>query len=144
VIAANESEVKLRLSLPRFAQRYERQDLGRLITCIRREFGYSSRHIKSNPLPPDGNDDAVSLLVRRNHAKPMLIEGDNFGCVRHAPQCGTMAKREVKSKALALIKWVRSLPTVNGHLACPVSGAWSAKNLIPSISAFLGTGPANS
>jgi hypothetical protein len=97
VIARHQSEVKLRLSLPRLSQRYEWQDFGRLITCIRRKAGYTSRHIKSNPLPPDGNDDAVSLLVRRNHAKPTLIERDNFWCGWHAAQHGTMARSEVKS-----------------------------------------------
>jgi hypothetical protein len=78
------SGVKLRLALPWFSPRYEWQDFGRLITYIREEFGYVSRHIESNPLPPDSNDDAVSRLVDCNHAKHVLIKRDNRGCVWHA------------------------------------------------------------
>ena len=77
-------EVKLRLSLSRFPLRNEWQDFGRLITYIRSEFGYTSRHVESNPLPPDGNDDAVSSFVKRYYTRLVLIERDNFGCVCHA------------------------------------------------------------
>src|SRR5579872_4879240 len=60
----------------------------------------ASSHIESNPLPPDGNDDAVSLLVCRNHAKPALIERDHFGCLGHVAQHGRIAKLKVKSEFL--------------------------------------------
>ena len=85
-------------SPPRFPRRCEWQEFCRLITHMRREFDYTGRHIESNPLPPDSNDDAVSPFVRRNHAKRMLVERDNFGCVWHAVQNGVMAKHEVKSQ----------------------------------------------
>ena len=53
-------------------------------------------HIQSNSLPPDGNDDAASLLVPSNHAKPTFIERDNLWCIRHAQQHWRMAKLKVK------------------------------------------------
>ena len=61
---------------------------------------------------PDCNDDAVSLLIRRDYARLLLNERNNFGCFWHAEQHGTMATREVKSHALALVQ--RLLATVRG------------------------------